>query len=92
MHLVFGHLGHRYLLTIIFTVTAAEREGILPGLANVDLVKADLGHAVDNLPIPYFANQKAKRIFGIRFRTVPDTLKGVVDDFSARGWLKHLEA
>lgn len=71
---------------------AAAKEGALPGLARVNTAKADLGYTVDNLPIPYFANEKAKRIFGIKLRTVPDTLKGVVDDIGARGWLKHLEA
>lgn len=73
-------------------MTAAEKEGTLPGLAKVNVAKADPGYTVDNLPIIYFVNEKAKPIFGAKFRTVPDTLKGVVDDFSARGWLKDLEA
>ncbi|CDO78100.1 hypothetical protein BN946_scf184949.g2 [Trametes cinnabarina] len=42
-------------------------------------------------PHPIFSNEKAKRKLGMVFKIVPDTLKAIVEDFGARGWLKHLE-
>ncbi|KAI0759297.1 D-lactaldehyde dehydrogenase [Trametes elegans] len=47
------------------------------------------------LPHPHvwLAIDKAKRIFGeSAFRTVGETVRDVVKDYKARGWLKHMEA
>ncbi|KAI0689152.1 NAD(P)-binding protein [Cerioporus squamosus] len=38
------------------------------------------------------SNEKAKRILGIRLRTIPETLRDILDDFRPRGWLQDWEA
>ncbi|KAM5544002.1 hypothetical protein V8D89_002619 [Ganoderma adspersum] len=37
------------------------------------------------------SNEKAKRVLGITFRTMPETLKDILDDYRARGWLAEYE-
>lgn len=39
-----------------------------------------------------FSNEKIKKVLGIKFRTIPDTLRDTLDDFSKRGWLTQFEA
>ena len=56
--------------------------------------KLDKGdpHRSDGAPPARIAsNEKAKRILGITFRTVPETLKDILDDYRARGWLAEYE-
>ncbi|CDO72580.1 hypothetical protein BN946_scf184983.g63 [Trametes cinnabarina] len=66
---------------------ANEHLGLLPGLDRVTQHKAH----EPRLPHPFFANDKSKRIFGITYKGVSDTLRDTVADFNVRGWLKHLE-
>ncbi|KAI0820852.1 NAD-P-binding protein [Trametes gibbosa] len=42
-------------------------------------------------PHPIFSHEKAEQLLGITFKTVPETLRDLVEDFRGRGWLKHLE-
>ena len=37
------------------------------------------------------SNEKAKRVLGITFKTMPETLKDILDDYRARGWLAEYE-
>ncbi|KAI0653483.1 NAD-P-binding protein [Cubamyces menziesii] len=60
---------------------------LLPSLETVDPTTAK-----QLPPHVFYANDKSKRIFGIKLRTVRDTFKDTVEDFKSRGWLKHLEA
>ncbi|KAH9896111.1 D-lactaldehyde dehydrogenase [Cubamyces lactineus] len=60
---------------------------LLPSLETVDPTAAK-----EHPPHVFFANDKSKRIFGIKLRNVRDTFKDAVEDFRSRGWLKHLEA
>ncbi|KAI0759540.1 NAD(P)-binding protein [Trametes elegans] len=68
---------------------AAQTLGLVPGLDKGDPT---------NYPIPpeearrICSNQKAKRILGVRFRTLSETLKDILDDFHARGWLEAYES
>ncbi|KAI0357281.1 D-lactaldehyde dehydrogenase [Trametes cingulata] len=79
-------LANSQLVTWDDWLRAAKQLRILPGLDTVSVSPPE-----DTPTYPFFANEKAKRIFGIELRTVPDTLKDVVEDFRARGWLEHLE-
>ncbi|KAI8976325.1 NAD(P)-binding protein [Trametes punicea] len=67
-------------------LNAAHDLGVLPRL---DKRVASRAEACP--PHPTCSNEKAKRIFGIRFKTVPETFRDVYRDLSARGWLSHLE-
>ncbi|KAI0759547.1 NAD-P-binding protein [Trametes elegans] len=67
-------------------LNAANDLAVLPGLD-----KGNLAAAKSYPPHPECSNEKAKRIFGYTFKTVPETLREVYADFSARGWLRHLE-
>ncbi|CDO75217.1 hypothetical protein BN946_scf184808.g3 [Trametes cinnabarina] len=60
---------------------------LVPQLDTVDPTEAEKPCA----PHAYFANEKSKRIFGIKYRGVSETFADVVDDFRARGWLQHLQ-
>ncbi|KAI0631858.1 NAD-P-binding protein [Trametes polyzona] len=67
------------------------------GVADVDEPEVDREAVADESlaesdrpEYPFFANDKVKRIFGIKMRTVPDTMEGVVRDFRERGWLSQL--
>ncbi|KAI0368231.1 NAD(P)-binding protein [Pilatotrama ljubarskyi] len=67
-------------------LNAANDLGVLPGL--------DKGHpeaTKDRGAQPVCSGAKATSVFGIKFRTVPETFKEVYEYFSARGWLRHLE-
>ncbi|KAI0759550.1 D-lactaldehyde dehydrogenase [Trametes elegans] len=66
---------------------AGQQLNLLPGLPKPG-PNAETG---EHKTIIY-SNEKAKRIFGIKLRTVPETLKDVIEDHKKRGWLKHLEA
>ena len=37
------------------------------------------------------SSEKAKRVLGITFKTMPETLKDILDDYRARGWLAEYE-
>ncbi|OSD02222.1 NAD-P-binding protein [Trametes coccinea BRFM310] len=65
---------------------ANQSLNLVPALERID-------PAVAEGPCPphaYFANDKSKRFFGIEYRGVHETLKDAVEDYRARGWLKHL--
>ncbi|KAI0368225.1 D-lactaldehyde dehydrogenase [Pilatotrama ljubarskyi] len=79
-------ISNSQLVTWDDWLLAAEQLKLLPGLQKLDASSAETAP-----PYPFFANDKAERIFGLKLRKVPDTLKDVVKDFRARGWLKHLE-
>ena len=56
--------------------------------------KLDKGdpHRSDGVPPARIcSNEKAKRVLGIKFRTMPETLKDVVDDYRTLGWLAEYE-
>ncbi|KAI0653486.1 hypothetical protein C8Q70DRAFT_927625, partial [Cubamyces menziesii] len=42
-------------------------------------------------PHPTCSNEKAQRLLGMKFRTVPETFKEVYEYFDARGWLADLQ-
>ncbi|KAH9896116.1 NAD-P-binding protein [Cubamyces lactineus] len=65
---------------------AAKALGVLPKLDKEDPVTAggDPAH-------PTCSNEKAKRIFDMKFKTLPETFKEVYEQWSALGWLAHLE-
>ena len=39
-----------------------------------------------------FTPDKQRRLLGIKFRTIPETLRDTLDDFGKRGWLTQFEA
>ena len=45
----------------------------------------------DYPPHPTSSNEKAKRLFNMEFKTLPETFKEVYEQWSALGWLAHLE-
>ncbi|KAL1938000.1 hypothetical protein VTO73DRAFT_12011 [Trametes versicolor] len=69
---------------------AAQEQNFLPSLAKIHPVVAEDKDALPAHPI--FSNEKAQRLLGMMFKTVPETLQDLVADFGGRGWLKHLEA
>ncbi|KAL7277942.1 hypothetical protein ACG7TL_007890 [Trametes sanguinea] len=81
-------ISNAFVSTWAQWLKANQTLNLVPALDKVDLEEAEK-------PCPphvYFANDKSKRIFGIEYRGVLETLVDVVDDFRTRGWLKHLEA
>ncbi|OSD02220.1 NAD-P-binding protein [Trametes coccinea BRFM310] len=71
---------------------AAADMDFLPGLHRLHPPRSPEQRGAAQLPPhPIFSNEKAKRKLNMVFKTVPETLKALVDDFGARGWLKHLE-
>ncbi|KAI0359675.1 NAD-P-binding protein [Trametes cingulata] len=69
---------------------AAHELNVLPGLPKLHPpAPVDREHLP---PHPIFSNEKAQRLLGIGFKTIPETLKDLVEDFRGRGWLKHLES
>ncbi|KAI0325587.1 NAD-P-binding protein [Cubamyces sp. BRFM 1775] len=77
----------RIWLTLLHTVDAANALGVLPKLD-----KEDHDAAGDVPSYPTSSNEKAKRILGIKFKTLPETFKEVYEQWSVLGWLAHLEA
>ncbi|KAI0365578.1 NAD-P-binding protein [Pilatotrama ljubarskyi] len=69
---------------------AAHDLYVLPGLEKVHPPAALDAESIP--PHPIFSNEKAQRLLGIEFKTIPETLKDLVEDFRGRGWLKHLES
>ncbi|KAI0325586.1 NAD(P)-binding protein [Cubamyces sp. BRFM 1775] len=67
-------------------LNAAHALGVLPKLD-----RGDLEATAIYPPHPTCSNEKAKRILDIRFKTVPDIFKEVYEQWSALGWLAHLE-
>ncbi|KAJ8489563.1 hypothetical protein ONZ51_g2839 [Trametes cubensis] len=67
-------------------LSAANALGVL-----LKLDKGDLGATGVYPPHPTCSNEKAKRILGIKFKTVPEIFKEVYEQWSAFGWLAHLE-
>ncbi|KAI1787249.1 D-lactaldehyde dehydrogenase [Ganoderma leucocontextum] len=56
--------------------------------------KLDKGdpHRCDGVPPARIcSNEKAKRVLGIPFRKMSETLKDILDDYRARGWLAEYE-
>ncbi|KAI8976324.1 NAD(P)-binding protein [Trametes punicea] len=43
-------------------------------------------------PFPIVSNEKSKQILNLQYRPLADTVKDIIDDFTARGWLAHLGA
>ncbi|KAH9896118.1 NAD(P)-binding protein [Cubamyces lactineus] len=79
-------ISNSHRITWAECVDAVKALGMLPGFNRVERhLKTEYP------PAPYFSNEKAVRIFGIKFRTVQDTMKDIVEQFKALGWLKHLE-
>ncbi|KAJ3008136.1 hypothetical protein NUW54_g3272 [Trametes sanguinea] len=71
---------------------AAADMNLLPGLRRLHPPRsAEQRGATELPPHPVFSNEKAIRKLDMVFKTVPETLRALVDDFGARGWLKHLE-
>ena len=75
------------IMPVASSVLANQELKLLPSLETVDPTTAK-----QLPPHVFYANDKLKRIFGIKLRTVRDTFKDTVEDFKSRGWLKHLEA
>ncbi|KAI0653465.1 hypothetical protein C8Q70DRAFT_1091586 [Cubamyces menziesii] len=46
----------------------------------------------DRPPHVILSGEKATQKLGIAYKRIPETLRAVVDDFRARGWLKEFEA
>ncbi|KAI9057815.1 NAD(P)-binding protein [Trametes sanguinea] len=63
---------------------ANQTLNLIPALEKIDPADAEAPCP----PHPYFGNEKSKRILGIEYRGVRETLVDAVDDFRARGWLK----
>ncbi|KAI0759548.1 NAD-P-binding protein [Trametes elegans] len=85
--------GHRFIssshvCTWDDWLNAARKLGILPGLTKLHS-KTDRGQLP---PHPIFSNTKARQLLGIEFKTVPETLQDLAEDFGKRGWLRHLES
>ncbi|KAJ3003149.1 hypothetical protein NUW54_g5451 [Trametes sanguinea] len=71
---------------------AAADMNLLPGLRRLHPPRSPEQRGATELPPhPVFSNEKAIRKLDMVFKTVPETLRALVDDFGARGWLKHLE-
>ena len=73
-------------LTIVLTVDAAKALSVLPKLDKKDPLAEG-----DYPPHPTSSNEKAKRLFNMEFKTLPETFKEVYEQWSALGWLAHLE-
>ncbi|KAH9896101.1 NAD(P)-binding protein [Cubamyces lactineus] len=67
-------------------LNAASALGVLPKLD-----KGDPKAAESCPPHPTCSNEKAQRLLGMKFRTVPETFKEVYEYFDARGWLADLQ-
>ncbi|TFK79444.1 NAD(P)-binding protein [Polyporus arcularius HHB13444] len=67
-------------------LNAAAELNLLPKLDKWDPKRSE------GRPARVASNEKAKRILGITFRTIPETLRDTLDDFRPRGWLKEWEA
>ncbi|KAI0325585.1 NAD-P-binding protein [Cubamyces sp. BRFM 1775] len=80
-------ISNSHLITWAECVEAVNVLGVLPGFS-----KIERHFKREYPPAPYFSNEKAIRIFGIRLRTIQDTLKDIVEQWKSLGWLKHLEA
>ncbi|KAJ8489564.1 hypothetical protein ONZ51_g2838 [Trametes cubensis] len=65
---------------------AAKALGVLPKLDKKDPLAEG-----DYPPHPTSSNEKAKRLFNMEFKTLPETFKEVYEQWSALGWLAHLE-
>ncbi|KAI0820851.1 NAD-P-binding protein [Trametes gibbosa] len=87
--------GERFLSTSLVCTwqdwfNIAHELKLLPGLER--LHPAAVEDKSELPPHPIFSHEKAERLLGITFKTIPETLKDIVEDFRGRGWLKHLEA
>ncbi|KAI0653474.1 NAD(P)-binding protein [Cubamyces menziesii] len=80
-------ISNSHLITWAECADTVKTLGVLPGLD-----KVERHFKREYPPAPYFSNEKAVRIFGIKFRSVQDTLKDIVEQWKSLGWLKHLEA
>ncbi|RPD53812.1 NAD(P)-binding protein [Lentinus tigrinus ALCF2SS1-7] len=67
-------------------LNAAADMNLLPKLDKWDPKR------VEGLSPRIASNEKAKRILGLTFRTISETLTDILDDFRPRGWLKEWEA
>lgn len=63
------------------TVNTAASLNLVPKLEKGSPQRAQ--HA----PIAVSSSDKAKRVLGLRVKTITETLTDILDDFSARGWL-----
>lgn len=55
------------------------------------LDKGDPARANGVSPPRICTGEKAKRMLGISYRKMPETLRDVLDDYRARGWLAKYE-
>ncbi|KAI0368229.1 D-lactaldehyde dehydrogenase [Pilatotrama ljubarskyi] len=67
-------------------LSAAAEVNQLPGLKKVDAMPAASAE-----PIVAFSNEKSKRVLGVKYRSVQETAKDIVEDLQSRGWLNHFE-
>lgn len=67
-------------------MNAAADMDLLPKLDKWDPKRAE------GLSPRVASNEKAKSILGLKFRTIPETLRDTLGDFRPRGWLKDWEA
>ena len=79
------HFAQR-LTTVICVGNKAAELGYFPKLD-----KGDPKRSAD-VPRRICSNEKAKRILGIQFRTLSDTLKDTLEYYKIRGWLAEYEA
>ena len=86
VRLFFFHVVTCPSLTTRFTVNAASALSVLPKLD-----KGDPKATESCPPHPTCSNEKAQRLLGMKFRTVPETFKEVYEYFDARGWLADLQ-
>ncbi|KAH9896115.1 NAD-P-binding protein [Cubamyces lactineus] len=69
---------------------AARSLEILPGLSKLHATTSRQKGA-ELRPHLVFSGEKARQKLGIVYKTVPETLKDLVEDFRSRGWLRHLD-
>ena len=71
-------------------VDAARTLEVLPGLNKLHTTTMRQ-RAAELRPHLVFSGEKAHQKLGIVYKTVPETLKDLVEDFRSRGWLRHLD-
>ena len=66
---------------------------LVPGLSDLHPPRTEQNSAEhDRPPHVILSGEKATQKLGIAYKRIPETLRAVVDDFRARGWLKEFEA
>ncbi|KAH9896128.1 NAD-P-binding protein [Cubamyces lactineus] len=72
---------------------AASAMDLVPGLSDLHPPRTECDSGKDDRP-PHvvLSGEKATQKLGIAYQRIPETLRAVLDDFRARGWLRHFEA